>query len=205
MSRTAPVVTGQRGRLVNVESKEFFEVAVAALLAEDLALRLLLKGRLSHGDYQPGLGTAYETGAVYTVFKALLASPFSKKWNVDWEDRHGVGHKRIDLTYHRHHMGLDARVGVEVKWWSKGGYGIVDDCRKLLAAPGLSHRYVLVLRAWNPGRSEQALSFLLDRLLKGRRCSQLCVEREQYYEAEVLSWFGEPGKLGFALVQTWDG
>jgi hypothetical protein len=182
---------------------DFFTVVVDAVRGEDTQLRILLKDRLGYTDYAPGIETAFETGVVYVIFKALLASPFAQKWTVHWEHRVRGSREHTDLVYQRHHFGGSA-AGIEVKWWSKGGAGVLSDCRKLMRNPALTSRGVLVLHVWLASPKHMTLKRLLERARKRQTFKDVIADMPNYEELDVLSHSGVPARLGIALLETWE-
>lgn len=136
-----------------------FNPLFSAIKREDRVLRRLFEGRLGYEGYAPGLATAYETGTVYAIFKGLI-DRLPKGWRVDWEGPHGKGHKRIDLVISPRGR---KRWGIEVKWWTKGGAGVVYDCNKLLGAR-LGRRFILAFKIRISER-QHTLEWLINRRL----------------------------------------
>jgi hypothetical protein len=187
------------GAVHDMTPPELFNVMVRAVVREDRLLRGLLSRREGYETYAPGILSTYETGAVYAIFKELVSSlPFG--WVVEWESPHGVGHKKIDLVVRRS-RGAMSRWGVEAKWWTKGGYGIADDCKKLLTASGLKRRFILAISVRMASRSWE----LEDLITRSIRCGRLepfhvkllCSERRK-----VLGYGGVAATFGMALLEV---
>jgi len=176
-----------------------FDKIVGALAREDRELRRLLHRRDGYESYAPGIAAAYETGAVYAVFKTLVTS-LPKEWLVEWESSHGTGYKKIDLVLL--HRRTRVRWGIEVKWWSKGGYGIADDCAKLLAAKGVARRFILVLAARPAEGGCWALPRLINRSRVKGRLNQYRVELLHEVERNAYGRSGAKARLGIALIEV---
>ena len=175
-----------------------FEAIVEAVSAEDRALRKLLSGRAGYERYVPGIATTFETGTVYAIFKTLVRT-LPEPWIVDWESPHGVGSKKIDLVLRRRGPGRPACWALEVKWWTKGGASVADDCEKLRSAKGATRAFLLVLGAgaWPLGR-------LLDRAFAiGRLQEHVSVVHQE--ELDVLGRGQEWAKLGIAMLEVHRG
>lgn len=178
-----------------------FETIVEAISAEDRTLRKLLSGRAGYERYAPSIATTFETGTVYAIFKSLVTA-LPDPWIVDWESAHGVGNKKIDLVLRRRGRGRPTRWALEVKWWTKGGYGVAADCKKLLSANEATRAFVLVLRTCS---EQRPLRSLLERDRKTGHLSQHRTSVRHVHDLDVLARDRVPVKLGIALLEVHRG
>ena len=145
--------------------RDWFDIAVDALRAEDAFLRKCLQryGTGAYAEWSPGIRCLYETGIVYLVLRALWSAEYPRA--VGWEYPYPGWRAKVDLAvfHQRPDESVAGRVPAHVvevkrKWVGRNAQeqrGVWWDLLRLLWFREAEHRYLLLL-TFGPASSNLA-------------------------------------------------